>query len=113
LCWAFQPPKSFRKRFDPISLSKVPLNAATPNQIVLIGEELIKIDEEKLLSYLNRNKNVFAWYALDPVGVSRTIIEHNMRIDLAIRPKKQKLRKMFDEKTPITIRSVGSSIPLI
>jgi hypothetical protein len=21
LCWAFQPPKSFRKRFDPISLS--------------------------------------------------------------------------------------------
>jgi hypothetical protein len=21
LCWAFQPPKSFRRRFDPISLS--------------------------------------------------------------------------------------------
>jgi hypothetical protein len=24
LCWAIQPPKSFRKRFDPISLSGVP-----------------------------------------------------------------------------------------
>jgi hypothetical protein len=24
LCWAFQPPKSFRKRFDPISLSISP-----------------------------------------------------------------------------------------
>jgi hypothetical protein len=23
LCWAIQPPKSFRKRFDPISLSMV------------------------------------------------------------------------------------------
>jgi hypothetical protein len=25
LCWAFQPPKSFRKRFDPISLSLKPI----------------------------------------------------------------------------------------
>jgi hypothetical protein len=25
LCWAIQPPKSFRKRFDLISLSKIPI----------------------------------------------------------------------------------------
>jgi hypothetical protein len=30
LCWAIQPPKSFRKRFDPISLS-----LSTPDSPVL------------------------------------------------------------------------------
>jgi hypothetical protein len=29
LCWAIQPPKSFRKRFDPISLSLVPIEVVT------------------------------------------------------------------------------------
>jgi hypothetical protein len=31
LCWAFQPPKSFRKRFDPISLSLTPPPPHHPN----------------------------------------------------------------------------------
>jgi hypothetical protein len=33
------------------------------------------------------------------VGVSRAIIEHSLGIDPSIRPKKQRLRKMSDEKT--------------
>jgi hypothetical protein len=44
-------------------------------------------------------KDVFAWSALDLVGVSRTIIEHGLGIDPSVRPKKQWLRKMSDEKT--------------
>jgi hypothetical protein len=48
---------------------------------------------------LSKNKDVFAWSALDLVGVSRSIIEHNMGIDPSVRPKKQWLRKMSDEKT--------------
>ena len=47
----------------------------------------------------NKNKDVFAWSALDLVGVSRAIIEHSLGIDPSVRPKKQKLRKMSDEKT--------------
>jgi hypothetical protein len=56
-------------------------------------------DEEKLISYLSRNKDVFAWSALDLIGVSRTIIEHGLGINPSVRPKKQWLRKMSDEKT--------------
>jgi hypothetical protein len=33
------------------------------------------------------------------VGVSRTIIKHSLGIDPSVRPKKQQLRKMSDEKT--------------
>jgi hypothetical protein len=77
----------------------VPLDLTTPKQMVIISEDLTSQDEEKLISCLSRNKDVFAWSALDLVGVSRTIIEHSLGIDPSVRPKKQRLRKMSDEKT--------------
>jgi hypothetical protein len=77
----------------------VPLNLATPKQTVVISEDLTSQDEEKLISCLSRNKDVFVWSALDLVGVSRTVIEHSLGIDPSVRPKKQRLRKMSDEKT--------------
>jgi hypothetical protein len=77
----------------------VPLDPATPKKTVVISEDLTSQDEEKLISCLSRNKDVFAWSALDLVGVSRTIIEHGLGIDPSVRPKKQRLHKMSDEKT--------------
>jgi hypothetical protein len=71
----------------------VPLDLATPKQTVLINEDLSPNEEARLLSCLNRNKDVFAWSALDLVGVSRTIIEHSLGIDPSVRPKKQRLKK--------------------
>ena len=52
-----------------------------------------------MLSCLICNKNVFTWSTLDLVGVRRSIIEHGLSIDPSVRPKKQKLHKMSDEKT--------------
>jgi hypothetical protein len=77
----------------------VPLDPATPKQMVVISEDLTLRDEEKLIPCLSRNKDVFAWSALDLVGIHRTIIEHGLGIDPLVRPKKQRLRKMSDEKT--------------
>jgi hypothetical protein len=80
----------------------VPLDLTTPKQTVVISEDLTSRDEEKLISCLSQNKDVFAWSALDLVGVSRTVIEHGLGIDPSVRPKKQRLRKMSDEKTEAT-----------
>jgi hypothetical protein len=80
----------------------VPLDPATPKQTVVISKDLTSQDEEKLISCLSRNKGVFAWSALDLVRVSRTIIEHGLGIDPLVRPKKQRPRKMSDEKTKAT-----------
>jgi hypothetical protein len=77
----------------------VPLDQAMPKQTVIISEDLTSDDEERLLSCLSKNKDVFAWSALDLVGVSRSVIEHSLGIDPSVRPKKQRLRKMSDEKT--------------
>jgi hypothetical protein len=51
------------------------------------------------MAYLSRNKDIFAWSALDLVGVNRTVIEHGLGIDPSVRPKKQRMCKMSDEKT--------------
>jgi hypothetical protein len=69
---------------------------------VLINEDLTQDREAKLLSYLSRNKDVFAWLALDLVSVSHSIIDHGLSIDPSVWPKKQKLRQMSDEKTEAT-----------
>jgi hypothetical protein len=76
----------------------VPLDPATPKQTAIISEDLTSQDEEKLISCLSRNKDVFAWSALDLVGVSCTVIEHSLGIDPSVHPKKQLLRKMSNEK---------------
>jgi hypothetical protein len=47
---------------------------------------------------LNKNKDVFAWSAKDLQGVDRDIIEYTVETDERITPKKQKLRKMSEEK---------------
>jgi hypothetical protein len=80
----------------------IPLDPVTPKQTVVISEDLTLRDEKQLISCLSRNKDVFAWSALDLIGVSRTIIEHSLGIDPSVRPKKQRLRKMSDEKTEAT-----------
>jgi hypothetical protein len=55
-------------------------------------------EQTKLLSLLNRNSDVFAWSTSDLVGVSRDVIEHRLQVSPNARPKKQKLRKMAEEK---------------
>jgi hypothetical protein len=47
---------------------------------------------------LFNNRDVFAWLANDLCGVNRDTIEHSLNIDPTIRPRKQKLRKMPDDK---------------
>jgi hypothetical protein len=47
---------------------------------------------------------VFAWSAKDLTGVDQNFIEHKLNIDPSVKPRKQKLRKMFDDKV-IAVKS--------
>lgn len=53
-------------------------------QEVVIGSDLEPKEEEDLVSFLQRNKYVFAWSAKDLTGVDRNFIEHRLSIDKAI-----------------------------
>lgn len=66
--------------------------------MVNINATLIESQEEELLDFLCKNKDVFAWSTSDLHGVSRDIIEHKLNINPSTRPKKQKLRRISDDK---------------
>ena len=79
-------------------MKKVPLDKHLPYRQVTISAALKPEEEHEHLEFLNKNKDVFAWSASDLRSVSRDIIEHKLDIDPKIKPKKQKLRKMSDDK---------------
>jgi hypothetical protein len=67
-------------------------------QKVLLGSQLSDEREKTLLIFLFNNKDVFAWLANDLCGVNRDVIEHSLNVDPVFRPRKQRLRKMSDDK---------------
>jgi hypothetical protein len=67
-------------------------------QKVLFWSQLSDEQEKTLLNFLFNNKDVFAWSANDLCGVNRDVIEHSLNVDPATRSRKQKLRKMSDDK---------------
>jgi hypothetical protein len=67
-------------------------------QKVLLGSQLSEEQEKTLIRFLFNNKDVFAWSANDLYGVNREVIEHSLNVDPSFRPRKQRLRKMSDDK---------------
>jgi hypothetical protein len=67
-------------------------------QKVLLGSQLSDEQEKTLLRFLFNNKDVFSWSTNDLCGVNRNVIEHSLNVDPAIRPRKQKLWKISDDK---------------
>jgi hypothetical protein len=64
-----------------------------PDRAVTIGAHLSPEEEEKLIQFLNKNKDVITWSAKDLQSVDKDIIEHTLDTDEKIMPKKQKLEK--------------------
>jgi ribonuclease HI len=77
-----------------------------PDRAVTIGAHLNPEEEKELIQFLNKNKDVFAWSAKDLQGVDRDIIEHTLKTYEKIVPKKQKLRKMSEEKAKVVEAAV-------
>jgi hypothetical protein len=67
-------------------------------QKVLLGSQLSEDQEKNLLRFLFNNKDVFAWSANALCGVNRDVIEHSLNVDPSFMPRKQRLRKMSDDK---------------
>jgi hypothetical protein len=77
---------------------KVSFSPGVLNKTICIGVETSQEVQTKLLGFLDKNSNVFAWSTLDLVGVSRDVIEHQLQVSPNAKLKKQKLFKMAEEK---------------
>jgi hypothetical protein len=64
----------------------------------MISQDLRLNEETELLSFLDKNNDVFAWRTSDLMGVSKDIIEHKLQVNPSTKPRKQRFRKMSDEK---------------
>jgi hypothetical protein len=79
-------------------IKTVPLDPRVPDRMVTISQDLTLGEEKELLSFLDKNIDVFAWRASNLTGVSRDIIEHKLEVNPSTRPKKQRFHKMSDGK---------------
>jgi hypothetical protein len=87
------------ERMKPVNDTRtVPLCADVPSRTVMIGTEVNKEEENKLLEFLDHNKDVFAWSKSDLTGVHRSVIEHALNTDQKVKPKLQWQRLMSDDR---------------
>jgi hypothetical protein len=64
----------------------------------MISQDLTSNEETELLSFLDKNNDVFAWRTSDLMVVSRDIIEQKLHVNPSAKPSKQRLHKMLDKK---------------
>jgi hypothetical protein len=79
-------------------IKTVPLDLRIPDKMVMISQDLAPSEAEELLSFLNKNCDVFTWRTSDLTGVSRDVIEHKLEVNPSTRPRMQRLHKISDEK---------------
>jgi hypothetical protein len=84
------------------------LDQRVPDKTIMISQDLAPSEEAQLIAFLDKNNDVFECRTSDLMGVSRDIIEHKLKVNPSVRPKKQKLRKMSDEKVIIAKAVVQS-----
>ena len=83
---------------DQEETKSVPLEDAVLDRKVIIGGNLSKEEEAELIETLAKDKDVFAWPASDLKGVSRDIIQHSLDINPRMKPRKQRQRKMLEDR---------------
>jgi hypothetical protein len=54
-----------------------------------------------LLSFLDKNSDVFVWKTSELTGVSGDIIVHMLQVNPSAKPRKQRLCKISDEKVAV------------
>ena len=91
-------PKGKTDLKDQEETKSVPLKNVVPDRKVTIGGNLSNKEEAELIETLAKNKDVFVWPAFDLKGVSRDIIQHSLDINPKMKPRKQRQRKMLEDR---------------
>jgi hypothetical protein len=91
-------PKGKTDLKDQEETKSVPMDNAVPDKKVIIALSACQMKKKELIETLAKNKDVFAWSTSDLKGVSQDIIQHSLDINTKIRPKKQRQRKMSEDR---------------
>ncbi|XP_015942775.1 uncharacterized protein LOC107468047 [Arachis duranensis] len=69
-----------------------------PTKFTFIGTTMQGEEKDKLINFLRRNADLFAWTSEDMPGINPSVITHKLAINPAARPVAQKKRNLGAEK---------------
>ncbi|KAL5564321.1 hypothetical protein UlMin_027485 [Ulmus minor] len=89
----------YEQRGSPVEdLEEVQFNPDEPGKTFKIGKLLCEPLWAKLIEFLRRHKNDFAWNHHDIPGIDPTIMVHSLAVDPKVRPIRQKRRSFNPER---------------
>jgi hypothetical protein len=68
---------------------RVALDPRVPEKTMLIAQDLLLEEEAELLSFLDKNNDVFTWTTFNLTEVSKSIIEHKLWVNPFTKPRRQ------------------------
>ncbi|XP_072074122.1 uncharacterized protein [Arachis hypogaea] len=79
-------------------------------KFTFIGASMDKDAKEKLIAFLRKNTDLFAWTSGDMPGISPSVITHRLAVSPTVRPVSQKKRNLGAEKRAASMTEVNKLI---
>ncbi|XP_075645261.1 uncharacterized protein LOC142616264 [Castanea sativa] len=95
-----EPPKPMEKA------KNVVLVEGNPSKTTKVGKELQQTLKDKLVRFLKKNLDIFAWSHKDMPGIDRQVIEHSLNVDPIKKPVQQKRRVFALERNKAIMEEV-------
>ena len=77
-----------------------------PSKVTKVGEELDLPLKEKIVEFLKKNLDIFAWTHEDMLGIDNKVIEHRLIVDPTKKPIQQKRRVFALERNNVVKEEV-------
>ena len=72
-----------------------------PKKFIQVGAQLPPPEKEKLIEFLRKNVDVFAWSAYEAPRVDPSFICHHLNVNPSITPKKQPPRRSSKDHSDV------------
>ncbi|GAV56844.1 hypothetical protein CFOL_v3_00385 [Cephalotus follicularis] len=76
----------------------VPLEEGNSERVFQMGSQLGEVEKGELITFLQNNRDVFAWSAEEVPGISPDVTVHRLSVDPARPPTRQKKRNFAPEQ---------------
>jgi hypothetical protein len=97
---------------DDVALKTIQLQEGDSSKTAVIGAGLGEKLEIALVSFLLANRDIFAWKLADMPGVPKELIEHSLNVHAQAVPKKQRLRRLAQDKREAIKREIAKLLAL-
>ncbi|GAV88404.1 hypothetical protein CFOL_v3_31827, partial [Cephalotus follicularis] len=77
---------------------QVHLHEGNTEQVLQVGSQLREVEKGELITFLQNNKDVFAWSAEELPGISPSVMVHKLSVDPTRPPTRQKKRNFAPER---------------